>query len=186
MKMKYTAALALAVWLAVAGWLASMVIAKPAVLRLGNQADETAAMAELRNGINRNRQVTESVSSLRQAIPYTGPAQTLIALPATAPATPAVDAANSPGQRGYGTSGRGGASAPADLTTPMVTLVLNTDGHRSAIVNGEHVRAGSRLASGARVRAIGPDWVRIDDPSGTAQTYQVRNALAPQRDGGMQ
>ncbi len=184
MKMKYTAALALVVWLAVAGWLASMVIAKPAVLRLGNQADETAAMAELRNGINRNRQVAESIALLRQATPFSGAGGAVVALPSAAPALPATTAPAA--GRGYSAMGRGGSQAPAmEPGVPMVTMVLEADGRRTAIVDGQHVRAGSRLASGARVRAIGPDWVRIDDLSGTVQTYQVRNALAPERDGGM-
>ena len=51
MKMKYTATFALVAWLLVTGWLASMVVAKPAVLRLGNQAEETAEMAELEETI---------------------------------------------------------------------------------------------------------------------------------------
>ncbi|KAF1687281.1 hypothetical protein B1992_04690 [Pseudoxanthomonas broegbernensis] len=184
--MKYTAALALVVWLAVAGWLASMVIAKPAVLRLGNQAGETAAMAELRNGINRNHQVTESIASLREATPYTGPTRALVALPPPPAAAPADAGQGTAASRGYGNAGRTGGQAVADPMVPMVSLVLDTDGQRSAIVNGQYVRAGSRLANGARVRAIGPDWVRIDDPSGSAQTFQVRNVLAPERDGGMQ
>lgn len=62
MKIKFTAAIALALWLAVTGWLATMVIVKPAVLRLGNDADETTVMVELRGAIERNRQMQQHIA----------------------------------------------------------------------------------------------------------------------------
>ena len=167
MKMKFTAAFALLAWLLVAGWLASMVIAKPAVLRLGNQAEDTAAMAELRNSIARNHQVMESMGVLRASAPaYAGPAQ-LIALPVAAP----VAAAD--GLR----PGMAGGSESTGPVTHAVSLVLTARGRRVAVVDGRSVRPGSLLDGGARVAAIGQDWVRIVDQAGNGETYRVLNPL---------
>ena len=177
MKMKYTAAFALVAWLLVTGWLASMVVAKPAVLRLGNQAEETAEMAELRTAIGRNAQIAGVIASLRgdnPLLPITSAAGTeLIALPsATAPASTAA-------------AGTGAAAAAANASgdagtgpvTHVVSLVLVANGRRTAVIDGQYVRAGTRLADGTRVNAIGADWVRLSDPSGAAQTYRVTNPM---------
>lgn len=178
MKMKYTAAFALAAWLLVAGWLASMVIAKPAVLHMGNQAEETAAMAELRNAINQNRQAAAALATLRDnpfPLVDTG---NVVALPvASAPAT-------ATGVRGATTGhGNGSAEAGADVTH-AISLVLVSNGRRVAVIDGQYVKAGSRLADGTRVRAIGQDWVRLADPAGNLQTYRVLNPLQPAPAGG--
>ncbi len=173
MKMKYTATFALVAWLLVTGWLASMVVAKPAVLRLGNQAEETAEMAELRTAIGRNAQIAGVIASLRgdnPLLPITSAAGTeLIALPsATAPAS-------------TDTAGTAAASASGDAgtgpVTHVVSLVLVANGRRTAVIDGQYVRAGTRLADGTRVNAIGADWVRLSDPSGAAQTYRVTNPM---------
>jgi hypothetical protein len=176
MKMKYTAAFALVAWLLVTGWLASMVIAKPAVLRLGNQAEETAAMAELRNAINRNHQASAALVTLSDnqlPIVDTG---NVVALPVAA--VPATNA------QGMATSGYGNAGAGADAMPHAVSLVLVGNGRRVAVIDGQYVQIGSRLADGTRVRAIGPDWVRLTDPAGNPQTYRVLNPLQPTQAGG--
>ncbi len=113
MKIKFIAAFALVVWLAVTGWLATMVVVKPAVLQLGNDADETAAMVELRGAIAHNQKMQAQVERLRSSAPI-GDGQPLLALP---------------------------------LATPP--------------------------ASGARVDAIGPDWVRIRNAAGELATLPV-------------
>lgn len=177
MKMKYTAASALLVWLLVVGWLASMVIAKPAVLRMGNQAEETAEMAELRNGITRNRQTAAAIATLRDAQFPVADGNGVIALPVAAPApTVPTDGA---------TAGSPVGTSPG--TSPVaraLSLVLVTDGRRVAVVDGQYVQVGSRLADGTRVRAIGQDWVRLTDTSGSQQTYRVLNPLQPAQAGG--
>ena len=153
MKMKYFAAVALLLWLGVTGWLASMVIVKPAVLRVGHGVGETEAMTQLRLSISRNKQLQQSLESSDS---YTGSAA---AGPVVAIPDPTAVA-----QR----------DTPEDLPPPpSLAMVLTADGQRSAVVNGEHVRAGQRLLSGARVRAIGPDWVRVDDPVHGVQTLVV-------------
>ena len=164
MKMKHTAALALAAWLLVTGWLASMVIAKPAVLRLGNQAEDTAAMAELRNAIGRNHKAMEGIGALRVAtVPYQG---SLVALPMVA--------TNTPGMAGA-TASEVSAEAPIDIPEPQLSMVLDAGGRRVAVFNGEQVRLGTRLNDGSRVRAIGPDWISVSDSDGKRTTHRVRS-----------
>ena len=152
MKMKYFAALSLIVWLGVTGWLASMVISKPAVLRQNQNAEETAAMAELRASVDRNKRMRETITQLGLSDAYLSTAP-LVAVAAPRPAAADV--------------------VEAALPPPSVSLVLSSGSSRTAFVNGEQVRAGQRLSSGGRVRAIGPDWVRIDDPVHGNQTYRV-------------
>lgn len=172
MKLKFTAALALAIWLAVTGWLATMVIAKPAILHLGNSADETASMAELRSAIERNRQARDQIASLRQSS-FSDGGRPLIALQSALPA-----AGGNTTYSGYATVQDGGAPAALD-----VSMVLDTDGRRSAIVDGQRVRAGSRLADGSRVRAIGAGWVRIERPDGERIDRPVPSPLQQQGKG---
>ncbi|WP_282276511.1 hypothetical protein [Stenotrophomonas sp. PS02297] len=171
MKMKFTAAFALAVWLVVTGWLATMVIVKPAVLHLGNDADETAEMAQLRGAIEHNRQMQERVALLRQSA-YTDGNQPLLALPSALPAATAGGAAAPHGTAG--TSGTGG-----DPSTHTVSVVLVANGQRSAIIDGRHVRAGTRLADGSRVAAIGADWVRIESSDGARAVHAVPSPYQP-------
>lgn len=153
MKMKYVAILALALWLAVTGWLASMVIAKPAVLRNNQDADDTAIMAELRSGIDRNTRMREAILLLGNNDSHlsSGP---MVAVAAS-------------------TASDSASAAEETVPPPSVSLVLSSSHGRTAFVNGEQVRAGQRLPGGGRVRAIGENWVRIDDPVHGDQTYRV-------------
>jgi len=164
MKMKFTAALALAVWLLVTGWLATMVVAKPAVLHLGNDADDSAAMGELRAAIERNRRAQAQIAALRQAT-YFDDGRPLVAVQSVPPAD---DVPN-----GNGSYDRVGA-APVHHD---VAMVLETDGRRSAIVNGELVRAGSMLSDGSRVSAIGRGAVRIERADGERTDVRVPSPL---------
>ncbi|MDC7805919.1 hypothetical protein PQS31_03665 [Luteimonas sp BLCC-B24] len=167
MKMKFTAALALAIWLLVTGWLATMVIVKPAVLHLGNDADDTAAMGELRAAIERNRRAQAHIAALGQAS-YREDGRQLVALQ---PLPRVVEAS----------SGIGGeARVDAGPVQHNVAMVLETNGRRSAIVNGELVRAGSLLADGSRVRAIGQGAVRIERADGERTDLRVPSALLQQ------
>lgn len=161
MKKKYIAMTALTVWLGVSGWLASMVIVKPAVLFIGNNAEESPEAAQLRASINRNRQVLELASRLRPAT-FMTTHEELIALPSAAePAAAPVD----------------GSGADTFAAAPAVSMVLVTDGRSSAVVNGQPVRAGSRLDDGSRVLAIGRDWVRVRGVDGETSVLKVRNPV---------
>ena len=170
MKMKFTAAFALAAWLLVAAWLASMVIAKPAVLRLGNQAEDSAAMAELRNAIARNRKAMEGMDTLRGvALPYQGQGP-LIALPAADTIAMGVAGA---------TASEIAAGTQPPAPEPELSMVLDAGGRRVALFNGEQVRPGSRLANGDRVRAIGPDWISVYGRDGKRTLHRVRSQFEP-------
>lgn len=153
MKMKYFAAVALMLWLGVTGWLASMVIVKPAVLRVDPAADETEVMLQTRNAITRNKQIQQSLIDADQR-------------PLQSGAGPVI-AVSDPDARPNDTV------AEELPPTPTVSMVLTASGQRSAVVNGEHVRIGQRLSSGARIRAIGTDWVHVDDPVHGRQTLVV-------------
>ena len=109
-------------------------------------------MAELRASVDRNKRMRETITQLGLSDAYLSTAP-LVAVAAPRPAAADV--------------------VEAALPPPSVSLVLSSGGSRTAFVNGEQVRAGQRLSSGGRVRAIGPDWVRIDDPVHGNQTYRV-------------
>lgn len=176
MKMKSTAALALLAWLLVAGWLASMVIAKPAVLRLGNQAEDSASMAELRNAIARNRKAMEGLEGLRGiAMPYDSGAP-LIALPVSGTEAVSGIAGDVAGPDGAGTA--------TPVPEPQLSMVLDAGGRRVAVFNGEQVRPGSRLANGSRVQSIGPDWISVSGRDGKRTMYRVRAQFEPVAGGG--
>ncbi len=161
MKMKYIAIVAIALWLGAVGWLASMVITKPAALRVNSATEETATMAELRTSIDRNKRMLASISQFSAAPGSHFNAGPIVAV---APAQTTVQ------------------SEAEQVPPPVVSLVLSSSGNRTAFVNGEQVRAGQRLSTGGRVRAIGNDWVRIDDPVHGNQVYRVQ-AMIPSRTG---
>lgn len=168
MKTKYIAALALATWLLVTLWLASMVIAKPAVLRLNGQAEETATMAELRTAIARNQQVLATLPALRSLPTVSAAPGQLVALPVTA----------APGDASTMASLIGGNAAPDAMEAGhRLSMVLIANGRRTAVMDGQHVRSGTRLRDGSRIAGIGPDWVRVIQPDGKPQVYRIRNPL---------
>ena len=92
MKKKYIAMTALLCWLAVSGWLASMVVAKPAVLFIGNNAEESAEAARLRASLQRNKLVLETAATLRPQPRFEG--SQLIAVPDSPAAGSASPASN--------------------------------------------------------------------------------------------
>lgn len=163
MKSKYTAASALLAWLLVTAWLATLVIAKPAVLRQQMQQEDSARMAELRTGIGNNQR---SLALMAGLVDVAG--SSAGTLPLAMPAAPAAESL--PAQ----------ASDAGDSSTapPQLSLVLLANGQRSAVIDGQVVRVGSRLHDGSRVRAIGPDWVRVQWAGGASHTHRLQSPLA--------
>lgn len=162
MKKKYIAMTALVCWLGVSGWLASMVVAKPAVLFLGNNAEESSEAARLRASIQRNKLVLDMAGKLRPQPRFEG-AQ-LIAVP-DRNATGSIDAA-------------GNTSTPSEalpFVPASLSLVVTAGGRSTAVINGTPVRQGSRLDDGTRVLSIGTNWARVRDPAGNVSTLRVRN-----------
>lgn len=163
MKSKYTAASALLAWLLVTGWLATLVIAKPAVLRQQAQQEDSARMAELRAGIDNNQRSLALMANLVD-VAATGAGS----MPLAMPSPPSVDSL--PAQAG--------ASDDGSAAQPQLSLVLLANGQRSAVIDGQVVRVGSRLHDGSRVRAIGNDWVRVQWAGGASQTHRLQSPLA--------
>jgi len=160
MRHRYYAAVALAVWLAVTGWMASMVVAKPAVMRVSAQAEDTPAMLELRQQLARNQRDMALLSRFDELPWSSDDGEPLLAL--SPPPLPSAAAGD-----------------PAGLQPAYeVTLVVSHQGRRRALVNGQYLAPGSRLDNGARVMAIGQDWVRVEDPQNGVQMLRVRNPLS--------
>ncbi|MGE8234002.1 MAG: hypothetical protein ACN6OR_11475 [Stenotrophomonas sp.] len=162
MKKKYIAMTALLCWLAVSGWLASMVVAKPAVLFIGNNAEESAEAARLRASLQRNKLVLETAATLRPQPRFEG--SQLIAVP------------DSPAAGSAGPASNGVADADTlSLVPASLSLVVTADGRSTAIINGMPVRQGARLDDGTRVLAIGSNWARVRSPAGEVSTLRVRH-----------
>ena len=168
MKSKYTAATALLVWLLVTGWLATLVIAKPAVLRQSPAQEETARMVELRAAISNNQRSQQLLASLASS-DGNGSSGPLVAQ--SAPPSVTAGDANLAGSSASGTDDQ-------PMAVPRLSAVILTDGLRSAIIDGQVVRIGSRLPNGSRVRAIGHDWVRVQWAGGASQTHRLQSPLA--------
>lgn len=165
MKPKQFAAIALAAWLAVVGWVGSMILAKPQAFPAGfNDADESVA-AQIQLEIQQAEQIRAALATLEAPEPSVATAP-IIAL---TPAAPSPGAATEGGVAGVA-GGAGGA--PAER---VVSFILSGDGLASrAMINGVLVGAGARLDDGAVVRRIGPRSVVIRDAEGVTHTLAVR------------
>lgn len=162
MKHKHYALAALVAWLLVTGWMASMVVAKPAVMRVRAQAEDTPEILQLRQQLARNQRDMTLLARFDD-LPYASDdGQPLVAL--APPPAPVASAGN------VGNAGE----LPPDYE---VSLVVSHQGRRRALVNGQYLAPGGRLENGARVLAIGPDWVRVDDPSEGVRLLRVQNPL---------
>lgn len=162
MKKKYIAMVALAGWIGVTSWLASMVIVKPAVYFQGSNVDESAEAAQLRAAVQRNKAVLETARKLR-APASTVTTTDLIALPR--------QPVNATVLEGGVVQLDEPSHAPAAPT--RLSLIIRAEGVASAIVDGERVRVGSRLAGGSRVSAIGDTWLRLRHVDGSTQTLAL-------------
>lgn len=156
MKLKYSASLALALWLGVVAWVSAMIVAKPSVQRAYADGDDSAAIAQLQLDINRNRQMLAALDALRTD------AATADGL-AVAPAPAALP--------GAGTIATGEPGLPAQ--GHRVSMILSTERGRRAVVDGQLARPGTRLADGSRVRAITADRVLLEDPAGQRLTLRM-------------
>lgn len=149
MKLKYSASLALALWLGVVAWVSAMIVAKPSVTRAYADGDDSATIAQLQLDINRNRQLLASLDALASSNGYGGDGP--VVAPGSA-ATASIDPA----------TGEPGAT----VVSHTLSLILSSDRGRRALVDGQWASPGSRLADGSRVRAIGASHVLLEDPAG--------------------
>lgn len=148
MKLKYSASLALTLWLGVVAWVSAMIVAKPSVTRAYADGDDSATIAQLQLDISHNRQLLASLDALAAH-------GSSAAGPAVAPGS-ATMASVDPA-----TGGTGPAAAPHTLS-----LILSSDRGRRALVDGQWASIGNRLADGSQVRAIGAAHVLLEDPTG--------------------
>lgn len=157
MKTKHYATLALAAWTGMVTWVGMLVVDKPVVLG-PQQADEDGAVtAQLQQQIAQADRLRQGLQRLAGA-PVRPAAGRLLEETAAAP-SPAEGA-------------EAGAPAPAHAPRTL-SLILTVDRERRAIIDGELVQRGSRLEDGARVLAIGSDWVRLQDADGQTQTLRL-------------
>lgn len=151
MKLKYSALLALALWLAVGVWVGAMILAKPRVQSRFDDEDGSAQLAQLQMGVERNRQMLGVLDRLEGQPLANG--QALLAVEPTPAA----------GQ----SAGDGSLDGPPPR---QLSLLLSTGGRRRALIDGQWVGAGARLADGSRVRAIGSDRVLLETAAGETLT----------------
>lgn len=164
MKPKQFALLALLAWLAVAGWIGSMILAKPAALsRVGSDVDTGTAM-RIEADLRRTDQARMTLEGLVAApVRVAGPS--IIALPP----------ARSIGATALGTTSGEGALAPdAPPGRTLAFIVSGRDLRPRAMIDGTLVGAGARLQDGAIVRHIGARTVRIEDGEGRMHTLVLR------------
>lgn len=156
MKLKYSASLALALWLCVVAWVSAMIVAKPTVQRNYVDDDGSAAIAQLQNNINNNRRVLAKLEELRAVDGLRGQGLAVASAPAEASGA-------SPD------SGRSGAP----VSGHRLSMIVSTGKGRRALVDGQLAAPGTRLADGSLLRAIGDDYVRIEDRNGQTRTVRM-------------
>jgi hypothetical protein len=145
--------IALALWLCVVAWVGAMIASKPTAHRGYAEDEDSAAMAQLQQGLRHNQDMKSAVAALSRQ------RGSLVAAPVVAPSpAPMV------GNDGM-TPLDGGAVAGRALS-----LIISTEGSRRAVIDGQLVRAGSRLDDGSTVRGISASTVRIEDLAGQMQT----------------
>lgn len=149
MKLKYSASIALALWLGVVAWVSALIVAKPTVGQSYPEGSDSAATAQLQLSINHNQQLLGLLDRLGGSDPY-GAADLAVAVAADAPAD---------------TASTDGATA-AVPTVHRLSLILSSDRGRRAVIDGQWASPGGRLEDGSRVRAIGPHHVLLDSPAG--------------------
>lgn len=161
MKLKYSASLALALWLCVVAWVSAMIVAKPSVANNFANGDESGQIAQLQRSLNHNNAMLAALDALDSA-----PSDTRLG-PVVAP-----DPAPLPGSNGEVVAGNG---VPVGN---RLSLIISTERSRRAILDGQVVRPGTRLDNGARVSSIGQDWLRIEDAAGQISTLQLPQPFA--------
>lgn len=158
MKLKHSALFALAVWAGIVVWIGFMVVAKPKVFTGYAGDDESGAAALLQQQIAHATRLKDALGAL------------------SAPRLLAMDraiVANPPARGAQDALAADGGTGPL-----QVSMIIATDRTRRALVGGELVRRGSRLADGSIVRAIGSDWVRIEDATGLPMILKMPRPFA--------
>lgn len=161
MKLKYSASLALALWLCVVAWVSAMIVAKPSVANNFADGNESGEIVQLQRSINHNTAMLTALDLLDSAPDHA------VAGPLVAPDPSPVAGSN--GEIAAGT---------AVPIGNRLSLIISTERSRRAILDGRVVRDGTKLDNGSRVRSIGADWLRIEDAAGDIVTLQLPRPFA--------
>ncbi len=168
MKLKYSASLALALWLCLVAWGSAMIVAKPSVLHAYADEEGSTAIAQLQLNIDQNRKALAALDALALA-------------PVATASSPAVTPSSA---APAGLAPEDGLPAEPAVVSHQLTLILSTDQGRRAIVDGLLVQVGARLADGSRVLAIGHDHVSLDAGSGERLTLRMPTPFSGQASAG--
>lgn len=168
MKQKQFAALSLVAWLAVVGWVGSMILAKPQAFSAGFAEADGALAAQIQLEIQQADALAVALGAI-QTSPRRADEPSIIALPPT------------PEEAGLVTGTGSTAGTAADETaTRVVSLIISGAGMVSrAMIDGVLVETGARLGDGAVVRRIEPRTVLIRDTEGVTHTLALRTPGEP-------
>lgn len=157
MKLKYSAAVALLLWLGVVAWVSAMIVAKPSVRRAFGNDSDSAQIAQLQVELGKNRNLLAMLDKLLAGTTDVDAAP-VIATP-TAGATTNLDP--------------DGNSADVAPVVHVLSLILTSDKGRRAQVDGQWASLGQRLEDGSRLRQIGAAHVVLEDPAGQRITLRM-------------
>lgn len=150
--MKHLALAVAAVWLAVMVWIAAWLLTPVAPpLPLPAAVERDGDSAQLAATLEQGRAILDGLAGRRY--PLAGQ-ETVIAL-APVPAAPA--------SASGAATGPGPAPAAGQRT---LSMLYTADGFQRAVIDGQYVAPGQRLADGARVDAIAADHVVLRDRLG--------------------
>lgn len=165
MKPRHYALSALAAWLLLGGWAAYNYATQPSVRLYAMRAPAAAVPPALLRDIEATGKLAASLQSMAQAdAAGAAPARNVALATDAQPGLPRTGAA----------PGRAGASESARVVT---MIMAGGRGARLAIVDGEYVREGQRLADGTRVARIDMAAVTLEDAIGLQRTYPLRHAF---------
>jgi hypothetical protein len=169
MRPKHHASLALAAWLAVVGWVGSMVVGKPQAF-FGAYAETDGAMAaQIQLEIQRAEQVRGALAALASQAALRVPPAGVVA---ESPPAPEASGSGLAGTGGAAAGAATGANAPQGRTVSMILSGVGLS--TRAMIDGRMVGAGARLDDGGIVRSIGPRSVRIEESDGRMTTLALR------------
>ena len=137
MKRKYSAALALLLWLGVVAWVSAMIVAKPSVRRAFGDDSDSAQIAQLQLELGKNRGLLAMLDQLLSG-GIEADAGPLLATPKAG----AMASTDNP-------------EASSELEAPVVhslSLIVTSDRGRRAQVDGQWASLGQRLVGVVGVR----------------------------------
>lgn len=170
MKQKQFAALALAAWLGVVGWVGTMILGKPQAFPPSYAETDNAMAAQIGLEIQQADALALALTAL-ESPPRAVTGTAIIAVPPKA--APAVDPAT-----GLAASGASSAATSLDAAPAaprVVSMIISGVGlSPRAMIDGTLVGPGARLGDGAVVRRIEARAVHIRDEDGVMHRLALR------------